>query len=101
MKVLVPYDCPITGGGRHLKEQNSPIKSVAKIEKPKAVDNIEAIIRASDAIMLARGDVGVKMPAVHPMDRHEYVRSVPATVCWQGISSEHGCHGYGVQRDTP
>jgi hypothetical protein len=28
-------------------------------------------------------------------------RSVPATVCWQGISSEHGCHGYGVQYDTP
>jgi len=35
---------------------------VAKIEKPKAIDNIEAIIRASDAIMVARGDLGVEMP---------------------------------------
>lgn len=28
-------------------------------------------------------------------------RSVTATVIWEGRSTEHGCHGYGVLYDTP
>jgi pyruvate kinase len=36
---------------------------VSKIEKPQAVSDIEAIITASDAIMVARGDLGVELPA--------------------------------------
>ncbi len=35
---------------------------VAKIEKDVALHNIEAIVRASDAIMVARGDLGVELP---------------------------------------
>lgn len=35
---------------------------LAKIEKPSAVEDIEAILHASDAIMLARGDLGVEFP---------------------------------------
>src|SRR6185436_3118798 len=35
---------------------------VAKIEKDSALENIESIIRASDAIMVARGDLGVELP---------------------------------------
>ena len=38
-------------------------KVVAKIEKPLAVVNLEGIIRETDGIMLARGDLGVEMPA--------------------------------------
>lgn len=35
---------------------------LAKIEKPSAIDDIENIVEASDAIMLARGDLGVEFP---------------------------------------
>jgi pyruvate kinase len=35
---------------------------VAKIEKPQAVDDAEAIIRAADTVMVARGDLGIEMP---------------------------------------
>src|SRR5690606_19483897 len=37
-------------------------KVIAKIEKPEAIANIDAIIAASDAVMVARGDLGVEMP---------------------------------------
>jgi len=42
---------------------------VAKLERPEAVDNLEAIIRETDAVMVARGDLGVevgpeKVPAI-------------------------------------
>ena len=35
---------------------------VAKIEKPEALDDIDAIIKNTDAIMVARGDLGVEIP---------------------------------------
>ncbi|MEU4668691.1 pyruvate kinase [Amycolatopsis sp. NPDC023774] len=35
---------------------------VAKIEKPEAVYNLEAIVLAFDAVMVARGDLGVELP---------------------------------------
>ncbi|HEU5357905.1 MAG TPA: pyruvate kinase [Gemmatimonadales bacterium] len=38
------------------------VKTVAKIEKDTALLNLEAIIDASDAIMVARGDLGVELP---------------------------------------
>jgi pyruvate kinase len=36
--------------------------AVAKIEKDSALANIEAIVRASDGVMVARGDLGVELP---------------------------------------
>ncbi|MXV44201.1 pyruvate kinase [Saccharibacter sp. 17.LH.SD] len=36
---------------------------VTKLEKPQAVDKLEEIIRLSDALMVARGDLGVELPA--------------------------------------
>ena len=35
---------------------------IAKVEKPEAIDNIDAIIAATDGVMVARGDLGVEMP---------------------------------------
>ena len=37
-------------------------KVIAKVEKPEAIDNIDAIIAATDGVMVARGDLGVEMP---------------------------------------
>ncbi|CAJ0790636.1 Pyruvate kinase [Ralstonia psammae] len=36
---------------------------VAKLEKPAAIQSLEAIIEEADAVMVARGDLGVEMPA--------------------------------------
>ena len=38
------------------------IPVIAKIEKPEAIERLEAILHASDAVMVARGDLGVEMP---------------------------------------
>ncbi|MFT8718994.1 pyruvate kinase [Acetobacter sp.] len=35
---------------------------VAKLEKPQALDNLSAILKATDAVMVARGDLGVELP---------------------------------------
>ncbi len=45
-----------------IKEKGSHALVIAKVEKPEAIDNIDAIIEATDAVMVARGDLGVEMP---------------------------------------
>ncbi len=48
---------------RYLTKKNSELPIVTKIEKPQAMDFIDEIIAVSDAIMVARGDLGVELPA--------------------------------------
>ncbi|MCW4384372.1 pyruvate kinase [Salinibacterium sp. SYSU T00001] len=45
-----------------MAEEGVRVPVIAKIEKPQAVDNLEAIIDAFDGIMVARGDLGVELP---------------------------------------
>jgi pyruvate kinase len=45
-----------------LKEHNSHAKVIAKIEDQSAIDNLDEIVRACDALMVARGDLGIECP---------------------------------------
>jgi pyruvate kinase len=48
---------------KHLiREKDSTARVIAKIEKPEALEEIDEIIRESDALMVARGDLGVEIP---------------------------------------
>lgn len=58
-----------------LKEKNSKTKIIAKIEKPEALKHIRDIIVESDAIMIARGDLGVELPIERvPLIQKEIIR---------------------------
>lgn len=45
-----------------ISKQKGKAKVIAKIEKPEAIEDIDEIITASDALMVARGDLGVEVP---------------------------------------
>ncbi|MCL2595625.1 MAG: pyruvate kinase [Promicromonosporaceae bacterium] len=45
-----------------MDEEGIVVPVVAKLEKPQAIDNLEEVIRAFDAFMVARGDLAVEMP---------------------------------------
>jgi len=46
-----------------IEKQNSNAKIIAKIERNEAIENLEEIIQETDAVMVARGDLGVETPA--------------------------------------
>lgn len=58
-----------------LKDNNSTAKIISKIEKPEALNHLREIILASDAVMVARGDLGVELPLQQvPMIQKKIVR---------------------------
>ena len=46
----------------HLRERDSDLPLIAKVEKPQAAANAEEIVDAADGIMVARGDLGIELP---------------------------------------
>lgn len=47
---------------RRIEETKSHAWAIAKLEKPQAIEHLEEILEAADAVMVARGDLGVEMP---------------------------------------
>ena len=45
-----------------MSKYGTPLPLIAKIERAKALDNLSSIIKNSDAVMVARGDLGVDLP---------------------------------------
>jgi pyruvate kinase len=58
-----------------IRSRNSNAKIISKIEKPEALQHLREIILASDAVMVARGDLGVELPLEQiPMIQKNIVR---------------------------
>ncbi|HTN46081.1 MAG TPA: pyruvate kinase [Flavipsychrobacter sp.] len=58
-----------------LDNKQSNAKIIAKIEKPEALEHLREIILASDAVMVARGDLGVELPLEQiPMIQKNIIR---------------------------
>ncbi|MDO8678993.1 MAG: pyruvate kinase [Acidobacteriota bacterium] len=75
-------------------DSGSPkVAIVAKLERPEAIDHLDAIIEASDAVMVARGDLGLEIPLERvPRVQKEILRKarargVPAIVATQVLES--------------
>jgi pyruvate kinase len=45
-----------------MQQEDIEVPVIAKLEKPEAVENLEAIVEAFDGVMVARGDLGVELP---------------------------------------
>src|SRR5581483_6325202 len=46
-----------------IRDRDSEVPVIAKLEKPQAMEQLEQILEAADGVMVARGDLGVEMPA--------------------------------------
>lgn len=78
---------------KKIKAKESKIKAMAKIEMPSALKNIDEIIAESDAIMVARGDLGVELPVEKvPLAQRSIIKkclvaSTPVIVATQMMES--------------
>ena len=75
------------------KYSDFEIPIISKIEKPEALKNIKEIVKISDGIMVARGDLGVEVPAEEvPLVQKQLVHSaklarIPVIVATQMMES--------------
>ena len=78
---------------RHLKKLGKSVPIISKIERPESVENIDEIMRESFGIMIARGDLGIELPAERvPLIQKKLVslarqRGVPVIIATQMLES--------------
>ncbi len=83
-----------------IQDQGANARIIAKIEKPEAIKNIDAIIAETDGVMVARGDLGVELPMEEvPIIQKEIVKkciaaSKPVIIATQMMESM-------IQNPTP
>ncbi|GAB2481508.1 pyruvate kinase [Luteococcus sediminum] len=76
-----------------MDEEGRRVPVIAKLEKPQAIENLDAIIDAFDAFMVARGDLGVELPLYEvPLVQKRIVRAArkwakPVIVATQMLES--------------
>jgi pyruvate kinase len=82
---------------RAMSERGGNLPIVAKLERPQALDDLDAILEAADAVMVARGDLGLEMPlekvptAQKAITMQARRRQVPVIVATQVLESmTHG-----------
>lgn len=69
------------------------IPIISKIEKPQAIEKIDSIIKVSNGIMVARGDLGIEIPAEEvPLNQKKIVakckkRGIPVVIATQMMES--------------
>ena len=79
----------------YVRDHGSAAMVIAKIEKPEALDALEEIVEAADAVMVARGDLGVEIDVAQtPMVQKRIVKvcqqySKPVIVATQMLDSMH------------
>jgi len=60
-------------------DASTPVRVIAKIEKPQALDHMEQIIAVADGIMVARGDLGIEIPPQRvPLVQKDLIRAANA-----------------------
>ncbi|MDO5735507.1 MAG: pyruvate kinase [Propionibacteriaceae bacterium] len=76
-----------------MDEEGRRLPVIAKLEKPQAITNLQAIIDAFDAFMVARGDLGVELPLEEvPLAQKQIIRAArkwakPVIVATQMLES--------------
>jgi pyruvate kinase len=62
-----------------IRAHGAPIGIIAKLEKPEALEHLDAILQAADGVMIARGDLGVELPLERvPLWQKEIIRRANA-----------------------
>ena len=77
-----------------LMEEGRPdVPIVAKLERPEAIEHLDEILKVSDAVMVARGDLGIEVPLERvprlqkEILQHARIRGVPVIVATQVLES--------------
>ncbi len=90
---FVRFGSDITRVHEIMDEQGRHLPVIAKLEKPQAIENLQAIIDAFDSIMVARGDLGVELPLEEvPLAQKRIIRAArkwakPVIVATQMLES--------------